>query len=139
MKILYTTEGLVTGDRNGQGTSSDGKLEVTLALPKELGGSGKGTNPEQLFAVGYASCFMSALKHVAQHEKITVATDSTITSSVSLGANDDGSFGLKVAMKVHLPGFTESEALALVERAHQVCPYSKAIRNNLDVALSVTV
>ncbi|MFI9509743.1 organic hydroperoxide resistance protein [Nocardia sp. NPDC052566] len=135
MKVLYTAEALSTGDgRNGNARATDGKLDVTLASPKEMGGSGEGTNPEQLFAAGYAACFHSALRLVGKAAKANV-DDSAVGSKVSLGQNDAGGFQLAVTLEISLPHVAADEARALVDKAHQVCPYSNATRGNIDVDL----
>lgn len=137
MKTLYTAEALATGEgRDGHGRTSDGKLDLDLATPKELGGSGNGTNPEQLFAIGYAACFHSALRLVAGKEKADVS-DSAVGARVSLGALDSGGFGLTVELEVTLPNLDRDTAQALTEKAHQVCPYSNATRGNIEVTLTV--
>ena len=138
MKTLYTAEALTTGEgRDGKGRSSDGKLDLDLAIPKEMGGSGNGTNPEQLFAVGYAACFHAALRLVGRQEKADVS-DSAVGARVSLGQIDNGSFGLAVELEVTLPNVDHETAQQLTEKAHQVCPYSNATRGNIDVKLVVT-
>ncbi|KHL09990.1 Ohr subfamily peroxiredoxin [Mumia flava] len=138
MTPLYTAEALATGDgRNGSGRSSDGRVEVDLAIPKEMGGSGDGTNPEQLFAVGYAACFHSALRSVARATKADVS-DSTVGARVSIGQNGEGGFGLAVELEVALPNLDRATAEQLTEQAHQVCPYSNATRGNIEVTLTVT-
>lgn len=138
MKTLYTAEALATGEgRDGHGRTSDGKLEVDLATPKELGGNGDGTNPEQLFAIGYAACFHSALRLVARQENADVS-DSAVGARVSLGQLDTGGFGLAVELEVTLPNLDHDVAQKLTEKAHQVCPYSNATRGNIDVTLTVT-
>ena len=138
MKVLYTAEALATGEgRDGHGRTSDGKVDVTLSIPKEMGGSGVGTNPEQLFAVGYAACYHSALRLVARQEKADVS-DSSVGARVSLGTKDDGGFTLAVELEITLPNVDHDAAVALAEKAHQVCPYSNATRGNIDVALTVT-
>jgi Ohr subfamily peroxiredoxin len=138
MKVLYTAEALTTGEgRDGHGRTSDGKLDLDLSIQKELGGSGIGTNPEQLFAVGYAACYHSALRLVARQENADV-TDSAVGAKVSLGSNDDGGFVLAVELEVVLPNVGHDEAVALAKKAHQVCPYSNATRGNIDVKLTVT-
>jgi Ohr subfamily peroxiredoxin len=139
MKVLYTTKATATGGRDGKASSEDGKVQVKLSTPKELGGGGgDGTNPEQLFASGYSACFLGALKFVAGKEKVKVADDSTVTATVGIGPRDDGKgFGLDVALAIHLPGIDKVQAESLVEKAHVVCPYSEATRNNLKVRLSV--
>lgn len=137
MKTLYTAEALATGEgRDGHGRTSDGKLDLDLAAPKELGGSGDGTNPEQLFAVGYAACFHSALRLVARQDKADVS-DSAVGARVSLGQLDSGGFGLAVELEVTLPNLDHDTAQKLTEKAHQVCPYSNATRGNIEVTLTV--
>ncbi|ACU34194.1 organic hydroperoxide resistance protein [Actinosynnema pretiosum subsp. pretiosum] len=140
MNVLYTAEAIAVGDgRNGEVRSSDGVIDEQLAMPKELGGpGGDKTNPEQLFAAGYAACFHSALKRVAGQAKADI-TDSTVTAKVGIGPNDQGGFGLTVELAVHIPGADEAAAHKLVETAHQVCPYSNATRGNIEVALTTTV
>ena len=137
-KVIYTAEAQVTGGRaNGHGRTSDGALEVDLRLPTEMGGEGGGTNPEQLFAVGYASCFESALGVVARRQKVDV-DDVRIDSKVMLLPTEDRGFGLAVELDVRLPSIKDADrAVELVRAAHQVCPYSNATRGNIDVTLSV--
>jgi Ohr subfamily peroxiredoxin len=136
-KEIYTAEASVSGGRAaGHGTSSDGALDVQLRLPTEMGGQGGGTNPEQLFAVGYAACFEGALGVVARREKVD-ADDASIDSKVSLSPNGSGGFQLSVALDVTLPSITDAEeAVKVVAAAHEVCPYSNATRGNIDVALT---
>ncbi len=136
--VKYPTEATATGGRDGQAATADGSLKVSLATPKELGGAGgAGNNPEQLFAAGYSACFLGAMKHVASQEKMKVPADTTVTTTVGIGPRSEGGFGLDIALKVALPGLERSQAEALVEKAHQVCPYSNATRNNVDVRLTV--
>ncbi len=136
MKILYTAEATVHGGREGQARSSDGNLVVNLSVPKEMGGSGgQGTNPEQLFAVGYGACFQSALMRVAQREHVD-ASQSTITSRVGIGPNGRGGFGLEVELRVSIPGVETAIGEKLLELADQVCPYSNATRGNIPVKLT---
>jgi len=138
VKTLYTAEALATGEgRDGHGRTSDGRLDLDLAIPKEMGGTGNGTNPEQLFAVGYAACFHSALRLVGRQDKADVS-DSAVGARVSLGQIDNGGFGLAVELEVTLPNMDHDAAQALTEKAHQVCPYSNATRGNIDVKLVVT-
>jgi osmotically inducible protein OsmC len=138
MKAIYTAEALTTGDgRDGHARSADGRLDLDLAIPKEMGGSGDGTNPEQLFAIGYAACFHSALRMVARAEKADVS-DSAVGSRVSIGQLDNGGFGLAVELEITLPNVDHATAQALTEKAHQVCPYSNATRGNIDVTLVVS-
>jgi len=137
MKVLYTAEARSTGDgRNGKVATSDGAFEAELAMPPEMGGTGGGTNPEQLFAAGYAACFHSALRRVARQAKADV-TGSEVTGRVGIGPNDAGGFGLTVELIVALPGVEHELASRLVEQAHQVCPYSNATRGNIEVTLTV--
>ncbi|WP_270130351.1 organic hydroperoxide resistance protein [Kribbella sp. CA-293567] len=136
-KVLYTARATAEGARQGHTASDDGKLDVTLAPPKEMGGSGEGTNPEQLFAAGYASCFHSALKSVARVTKQDTA-DSTVTAAVGIGPINGGAgYGLEVELVVSLPKLDREAAEQLVAKAHQVCPYSNATRGNIKVDLSV--
>ena len=137
MKVLYTAEALATGEgRDGHGRTSDGKVDVTLSIPKEMGGSGVGTNPEQLFAVGYAACFESALGAVARRRKLE-AGDVAIDSKVMLIPGDDRTYTLAVELAVSLPSVEDpEEAIDLVRAAHKVCPYSNATRGRIDVALT---
>ncbi|MDO3649446.1 organic hydroperoxide resistance protein [Nocardia mangyaensis] len=138
MKVLYTAEALATGEgRTGHGRTTDGKLDVTLAPPKEMGGDGAGTNPEQLFAVGYAACYHSALRLVGKQAGANVS-DSAVGARVSIGPNDAGGFELAVSLEVTLPHLPHDEAKALADKAHQVCPYSNATRGNIDVDIQVT-
>jgi lipoyl-dependent peroxiredoxin len=135
---VYTASATATGDgRGGHTRSSDGVLDLDLAVPKEMGGpGGPHTNPEQLFAAGYAACFHSALKLVAAKQKITL-TDTAITVDVGIGPNGSGGFGLSVAIEAELPGLDETTAHGLIEAAHQVCPYSNATRGNVEVNLTI--
>lgn len=136
MKILYTAEATAWGGREGRAATTDALLDVTLAIPKELGGPGGATNPEQLFAAGYAACFHSALKIVARRAKVD-ADESAVTARVGLGATDGGAFGLEVELEAELPGVDHAVAEDLVRQAHQVCPYSNATRGNVEVTLTV--
>lgn len=134
---IYTAHATATGGRDGSAKSDDGHLQVKLSVPKEMGGAGgDGTNPEQLFAAGYAACFIGAIKFVAGKEKVTVSNDISIQSSVGIGAIPTG-FGICVELKISIPGLTKDVAQSLVEKAHQVCPYSNATRGNIDVKLIV--
>ena len=138
-KIVYTAHATATGGRDGIARSDDGKLDVKLGLPKQMGGKDDGTNPEQLFAAGYAACFIGAMKHVANTQKMQLPTDTAIDSSVSFGprAGGDKGFSVDVALEIHLPGMDHAAAEKLVQEAHEVCPYSNATRNNIDVTLTV--
>ena len=135
-KVVYTAHATTTGGREGKSQTDDGKLAVTLAPPKEMGGNGNGTNPEQLFAVGYSACFMGAMKFVAGTQKKVVPADASISADVGIGPIPAG-FGIQVAMRISLPGFERSQAEALVAAAHQVCPYSNATRGNIEVTLTL--
>jgi Ohr subfamily peroxiredoxin len=135
-KVVYTAEAHVTGGRaDGHGTTSDGTLEIDLRLPAEMGGAGDGTNPEQLFAVGYAACFEGALGAVARRSKAETG-DVGIDSKVSLVAQDDRTFTLAVELHVTLPSVEDEAAAELVREAHKVCPYSNATRGNIEVTLT---
>ncbi|MDH6127287.1 organic hydroperoxide resistance protein [Kitasatospora sp. GP82] len=141
MSVLYTTEAISTGDgRNGEVRTLDGVFDTALAVPKEMGGpGGDKTNPEQLFAAGYAACFHNGLRLIAGEQKLKL-TGSTITSTVSLLALDEGKrFSLAVKLSAYLPGLDQATADQLVETTHQVCPYSNATRGNVDVVLEATV
>lgn len=135
-KIVYTAEATSTGGREGRGKTADGKLDLVLDKPVEMGGKGEGANPEQLFAIGYSACFLGALKFVAGKEKITVPDDASITARVSFGPIPNG-FGLQIELRASLPGVDRAVAEDLVNKAHVVCPYSNATRNNVEVTLNV--
>ena len=138
MKTLYTAEALATGEgRDGHGRTTDGKVDVDLSIPTEMGGNGKGTNPEQLFAVGYATCYHSALRMVAGQQKADIS-DSSVGAKVSIGPNDAGGFQLAVVLEVTLPNLDHDTAQALADKAHEVCPYSNATRGNIDVQITVS-
>ena len=139
VKVLYKTTATATGGRDGTASTADGAFSVKLATPKELGGGGgDGNNPEQLFAAGYAACFIGAMKAVAAAQGgVKVPADATVTADVGIGPRSEGGFGLDVALKVSLPGLDRADAEKLVATAHQVCPYSNATRNNLDVKITV--
>lgn len=137
---VYTAHATSTGGRTGTSRSSDGRLELDLSTPKELGGDGgPGTNPEQLFAAGYSACFIGAIKAVAGRQKIKLPADLSITADVSIGpmTGKDGAFAIDVALSVSIPGMDRAQAERLVADAHEVCPYSNATRGNVDVALTL--
>ncbi len=137
MKTLYTAVATATGDgRNGHATSEDGMLDLDLRIPVSMGGPGGATNPEQLFAVGYAACFHSAMKVVAGQRKVDI-TDSEVSATVAIGKLDGGGFGLEVELDVSVPSLDRATAEELVAAAHTVCPYSNATRGNIPVTLSV--
>jgi lipoyl-dependent peroxiredoxin len=136
--VKYTTSATATGGRDGRSKTKDGSFDVKLATPKELGGGGgAGNNPEQLFAAGYAACFLGAMKHVASQGGPKVPGETSVTATVGIGPRSEGGFGLDVQLDVSLPGLDRAEAQSLVEKAHQVCPYSNATRNNVPVRLNV--
>ena len=139
VEVKYTTTATATGGREGQARTEDGSLEVKLATPKELGGAGgQGNNPEQLFAAGYAACFLGAMKAVASKGGTAkVPQDANVRATVGIGPRSEGGFGLDIALDVSLPGVPREQAQDLVEKAHQVCPYSNATRNNVPVRLNV--
>jgi len=135
-KVLYRAEATSTGGRDGTSTTPDGVLDLKLTLPKEMGGKGGGTNPEQLFAAGYSACFIGALKVVAGKAKVALPADTSITGLVGIGAIPQG-FGIEVELRISIPGLDHEVAQQLVEAAHQVCPYSNATRGNIKVTLTV--
>ncbi|GAB2540490.1 organic hydroperoxide resistance protein [Rufibacter soli] len=137
MKRVYTAEVTATGGRTGHVKSSDGILDMPVRLPEGLGGKGDATNPEQLFAAGYAACFQSALMLVAGKQKIRLDEKSTVTAHVGLDQFDNAGFGLAVQLDVKIDGVDKAKAQELVEQAHQVCPYSVGTRGNIDVQLNV--
>ena len=138
MPIAYTAHATSTGGRDGRGRTDDGKLDLPLSLPKEMGGDNKGTNPEQLFAVGYSACYLGAIRFVAGKEKVTITPDATVTAHVGVGPRDDGAgFGIEVALDVHLPGLDKATAEDITTKAHVVCPYSHATKGNIKVTTKI--
>jgi osmotically inducible protein OsmC len=135
MTTLYSTSATANAGRNGQVSTDDKKLDVALSYPKEMGGTGEATNPEQLFAAGYAACFSNALLHVARETKITIKAAPT-TATVGIGPNENNGFVLTVSLSIELD-LEQEVAVQLVTTAHQVCPYSNAVRGNIDVKLTV--
>ena len=136
-KVLYTAHATATGSREGRAVSSDSALDVKLSTPRELGGAGgDGTNPEQLFAAGYSACFIGAMKAVAAQDKLKLPGEISIDGSVGIG-QIPGGFGIAVELKIAVPGMEPAELQALVDKAHQVCPYSNATRGNIDVTLTL--
>ncbi|MBB1256680.1 organic hydroperoxide resistance protein [Streptomyces alkaliterrae] len=136
LDVLYTAVATAENGRDGKVASDDGNLEVVVNPPKQMGGSGAGTNPEQLFAAGYSACFQGALGVVARQTKADIS-GSTVTASVGIGKTPAGGFGLQVAISATIPNVDEATARELVEKAHQVCPYSNATRGNIEVTISV--
>ncbi|MGW0210391.1 organic hydroperoxide resistance protein [Streptomyces sp. NPDC003233] len=132
--VLYTAVATAENGRDGRVATDDGRLDVVVNPPKEMGGNGAGTNPEQLFAAGYSACFQGALGVVARQERADVS-GSTVTAKVGIGKNDDG-FGIIVEISANIPNVSAEAARELVEKAHQVCPYSKATRGNISVTLA---
>jgi lipoyl-dependent peroxiredoxin len=141
MKLHYTANATANGGgREGLSRTDDGRVTVTLATPTEMGGSGKGTNPEQLFATGYAGCYLGAMRFAAGKAKIDMPAEATVTSHVSLGSRDDGEgFGIEVVLDVNLPGMTQAAADDLTARGHVVCPYSHSIKGNVKVVTNAHV
>lgn len=136
-KVLYRAQATATGGRDGRAVSSDGVLDIALTTPKELGGAGgAGSNPEQLFAAGYAACFIGAMKVVAGRAKIALPADLSVQGNVGIGAIPAG-FGIEVELKISLPGLEREVAEGLIAKAHGVCPYSNATRGNIDVTLTL--
>jgi Ohr subfamily peroxiredoxin len=135
-KVLYRAHAHVTGGRDGRATDPESNLDLRLAMPKELGGGGGGTNPEQLFAAGYSACFIGALRTVSARDKIALPKNVAIDGSVGIGRIPTG-FGIEVELKISLPDMGRAEAQALIDKAHVACPYSNATRNNIDVKLTL--
>ena len=136
--VKYSTTARATGGRDGESGTLDGKFKVKLSTPKELGGGGgEGVNPEQLFASGYAACFLGAMKFVSSQGGPKTPKDASVTATVGIGPRSEGGFGIAVTLEIDAPGLSAAEAKALVDQAHQVCPYSNATRNNVDVQLKL--
>jgi lipoyl-dependent peroxiredoxin len=136
-KVPYRAHAKATGGRDGRASTSDGRVDVQLSTPKELGGAGgTGANPEQLFAMGYSACFIGAMKFVAMQQKVKLPDDTSIEGIVGIGPIPGG-FGLEVELKVNVPGMEKGQVKAIVDKAHGVCPYSNATRNNIEVKLTV--
>ncbi|QCB40973.1 organic hydroperoxide resistance protein [Sphingomonas sp. PAMC26645] len=136
--VKYTTEATATGGRDGHARSQDGRFDVALSTPKELGGAGgDGSNPEQLFAAGYSACFIGALKVAGQQLKVKLPDDVSVTAKVGIGPRSAGGFGITTDLTVSLPGIDRAEAQRLVDAAHEICPYSNATRGNVDVGLTL--
>jgi lipoyl-dependent peroxiredoxin len=140
IEVVFTAESTATGGgRDGHVKSSDGRIDLDTRMPKEAGGNGEGTNPEQLFSAGYAACFLGALRLVARNNKTELDDASGITAQVGFGKDPDGGFAINAHLIGYLPGLEQSAADDLMNQAHQVCPYSKATRGNIDVTLSAKV
>ncbi|MBC7706997.1 MAG: organic hydroperoxide resistance protein [Rhodoferax sp.] len=135
-KVVYKAHASSTGGRDGSTRSSDGLLDVKLSAPKEMGGGGGGVNPEQLFAAGYSACFIGAMKFVAGQQKVTLPADTSIDATVGIGQIPDG-FGIEVQLLVKVPGMDRAAAQGIVDKAHEVCPYSNATRGNIEVSITL--
>ncbi|EZP49180.1 MULTISPECIES: organic hydroperoxide resistance protein [Sphingomonas] len=136
--VKYSTTATATGGRDGHARSDDGRIDIGLSTPRELGGAGgEGSNPEQLFAAGYAACFIGALKVAGRELKLAVPDDVAVTATVGIGPRAEGGFGITADLAVALPGIAEPDANRLVEAAHRICPYSNATRGNVDVGLTL--
>ena len=140
IEVIYTAESTASGGgRDGHVKSSDNRIDLDTRPPQEAGGSGEGTNPEQLFSAGYAACFLGALQLVARTEKIALDSASGVTAQVGFGKDSDGGYGINAHLIGYLPGLEQGQAEQLMDKAHQVCPYSKATRDNIDVTLAAKV
>ena len=138
VNVIYKTSATSTGGRDGHSRSEDGSVDVKLVVPKEMGGpGGDGANPEKLFAAGYSACFLGAMKAVSGKVGVKVPDDASVTAQVGFGPRSEGGYGVTADLKISLPGVPREDAQRLAEAAHEVCPYSNATRNNLDVGLSV--
>jgi len=139
MKIAYTAHAKASGGgRNGLTGTDNGRLTFTTATPKEMGGSDKGTNPEELFACGYAACYLGAMRFVANRDKLAMPAEATVASSVGIGPRDDGAgFGIEVTLDVSLPGLSKADAEELTRRGHVVCPYSHSLKGNVTVTTNI--
>ena len=135
--VIYKAHATATGGRDGSVKSSDGLLDLKLSVPREMGGAGGGVNPEQLFAAGYSACFIGAMKFVAGLQKVAMPADASINATVGIGKIPAG-FGIEVQMVVNLPGMDRTVAQALVDKAHEVCPYSNATRGNIEVNITLS-
>ncbi|MDZ7281147.1 organic hydroperoxide resistance protein [Sphingomonas sanguinis] len=138
VNVIYKTKATATGGRDGAARSDDGSVDVKLVVPKEMGGpGGDGANPEKLFAAGYSACFLGAMKAVSGKEGVKVPPDATVTAEVGFGPREEGGYGITVDLLVNLPGVDRADGEKLMHAAHQVCPYSNATRNNVDVGLTL--
>jgi Ohr subfamily peroxiredoxin len=138
VNVIYKTKATATGGRDGAARSEDGSVDVKLVVPKEMGGpGGEGANPEKLFAAGYSACFLGAMKAVSGKEGVKVPQDATVTAEVGFGPREEGGYGITVDLLVNLPGVDRAEGEKLMHAAHEVCPYSNATRNNVDVGLTL--
>ena len=138
VNAIYKTTATATGGRDGRARSDDGSVDVNLVVPKEMGGpGGVGANPEKLFAAGYSACFLGAMKAVSGKAGVKVPADATVTAEIGFGPRSEGGYGITASLTIHLPGVERADAERLARAAHEVCPYSNATRNNVDVGLNV--
>ncbi len=138
VNVIYKTNATATGGRDGRARTEDGTVDVNLVVPKEMGGpGGEGANPEKLFAAGYSACFLGAMKAVSGKEGVKVPTDATVTATIGFGPRSEGGYGITADLAIDLPGVDRADAERLMHAAHEVCPYSNATRNNVDVGLTV--
>ena len=138
VNVLYRTSARATGGRDGKASTLDGSFEVALAIPKELGGpGGAGNNPEQLFAAGYAACFLNGMKVIARESRLSFPSDASVTSTIGLGPRTEGGFGLTATMAVSIPGMDRQKAEDLIRKTDSVCPYSNAVRDNVAVTFTL--
>jgi osmotically inducible protein OsmC len=138
VKVIYKTSAKATGGRDGTARSDDGSVDVKLVVPKEMGGpGGPGANPEKLFGAGYSACFLGAMKAVSGEVKVPVPANATVTATIGFGPRSEGGYGITADLLIDLPGVDRESATRLVNRAHEVCPYSNATRGNVDVGLTV--
>lgn len=138
VNVIYKTTATATGGRDGAARSDDGSVDVKLVVPKEMGGpGGVGANPEKLFAAGYSACFLGAMKAVSGKVGVRVPPDASVTAEIGFGPRSEGGYGITAALNISLPGVERAEAEKLAHAAHEVCPYSNATRNNVDVGLNI--
>jgi len=138
VNVIYKTSATATGGRDGRARTEDGTVDVNLVVPKEMGGpGGEGANPEKLFAAGYSACFLGAMKAVSGKEGVKVPADATVTATIGFGPRSEGGYGITADLAIDLPGVDRADAERLMHAAHEVCPYSNATRNNVDVGLTV--
>lgn len=138
INVVYKTTARATGGRDGHAETTDGAFRVDLGVPTEMGGNGKGNNPEQLFAAGYAACFLGAMKFVAGEDKISLPSDTHVSATVGIGPRGDGGFGLEVALTVSLPGMDKTQAESLLKKTEFVCPYAHATRGNIATSIKLS-
>lgn len=138
VNVIYKTSATATGGRDGSAKSDDGSVDVKLVVPREMGGpGGVGANPEKLFAAGYSACFLGAMKAMSGKVGVRVPADATVTAEIGFGPRSEGGYGITADLTISMPGIDKADAEKLVHAAHEVCPYSNATRNNVDVGLTV--